>query len=94
MQRHTIRTQCIGRNPQLEVQLAYLAIDTHPIRLKCALPFRDETYRICMGHTTARQNDPGKHDPLNAAGGNTGYQFALSATGIAKSVESPLQERV
>ena len=83
MQRRTIRTQCIGRNPQLEVQLAYLAIETHPIRLEFTLPFRDETYRICMGHTSARQSNPDQYDPLNAAGGNTGYQFALSATGSA-----------
>jgi len=69
MQRRTNRNPCNGRDPQLEVQLAYLATETHPIRLQCALPFRDETYRICMGHTTTRQNDPEQHDPLNSSVG-------------------------
>jgi hypothetical protein len=81
MQRRTNRIQFSVLDQQLEVQLAYLATETHSIRLKCGLPFRDETYRICMGHTKAGQSDLDQHDPRNAARGNSGYQFALPTAG-------------
>ena len=78
----------------MEVRLAYLATGTHSIRRVFALPFGNETYRICMSHTTARQSDHYQHDPFNAARSHSSDQIALPATGAGQSVAGTLQEWV